>query len=86
MAERKIRMHAKAYEYGDCTVIVKAGTTSAMDGLIRTEFRAQVHPVGGEVVEFPVRAFYPWDAANRAHDIYTKSREYTKRLQEGAAQ
>lgn len=53
------------YEFGRATVFIHQGP-AILDGLIRTKFQAQIHPVGGPVMETEVQAFYPWDAANRA--------------------
>lgn len=63
------------YEFGRATVMVKPSAAGVMDGLIRCNFAAQVHPVGGQAVEFSVHAFYPWDAANMALKIYQQQFE-----------
>lgn len=65
----------KSYEYGDCTILVRCCSQGILDGLIRGSFTAQIHPVGGgDVITLDLQAFYPWDAANQAHDIYARRR------------
>lgn len=60
------------YEFGRATVIVKGKSFGAgADGLIRLPYHAEIHPADGSpVVSREVLAFYPWDAANKALEIY----------------
>lgn len=66
------------YEYGRATVMVKRPTTALIDGLVPMVFRVKVHPVSGPTMETDVRAFYAWDAANRALNLYQELREDAK--------
>lgn len=62
------------YEFGRATVIVKGksfGAAVVLDGIVPLYFRTEVHPADGSpVVSREVLAFYPWDAANKALEIY----------------
>lgn len=61
-----------AHEFGDATVMVKyLGGAVVLDGIVPLYFRTEVHPADGSpVVSREVLAFYPWDAANKALEIY----------------
>lgn len=65
-------MIGHAYEFGDATVMVKPlGSGVVLDGIVTLYFRTEVHPADGSpVVSREVLAFYPWDAANKALEIY----------------
>lgn len=65
-------MIGHAYEFGDATVMVKSlGGAVVLDGIVPLYFRTEVHPADGSpVVSREVLAFYPWDAANKALEIY----------------
>ena len=65
-------MIGHAYEFGDATVMVKPiGVAVVLDGIVPLYFRTEVHPADGSpVVSREVLAFYPWDAANKALEIY----------------
>ena len=61
-----------SYEFGDATVIVRVPNGAiARDGIVREIFQTEVHPADGSpVVSREVLAYYPWDAANKALEIY----------------
>lgn len=61
-----------AYELGPATVFVgTSGGDVVLDGIVPLYFRTEVHPADGSpVVSREVLAFYPWDAANKALEIY----------------
>lgn len=61
-----------AYELGPATVFVGTrGAAVVLDGIVPLYFRTEVHPADGSpVVSREVLAFYPWDAANKALEIY----------------
>lgn len=65
-------MIGHAYEFGDAPVMVKPlGSGVVLDGIVPLYFRTEVHPADGSpVVSREVLAFYPWDAANKAIEIY----------------
>ena len=59
-------------EYEDATVIVKPPLWGILDGIIPADFYVEVHPAdGGAVVKFlKLRAFYGWQAADKAINLY----------------
>ena len=64
------------YEYGRATVFVRRGSTlQIVDGMIPCTFKVQVHPVGYPIIEADIKAFYAWDAANRAARLCDNLRE-----------
>ena len=65
----------RVYEKKDATVIVRPPLCGILDGLIRADFYAEVHPAdGGEVRKYPkLRAFFTWEAADIAVNKYRAS-------------
>ena len=65
----------RVYEFKDATVIVNLPLTAILDGIVRSRFSCEVHPAnGGEVKSSQdIRAFYSWQAANIALEIYRES-------------
>ena len=59
-------------EFGPASVLVRTpGSGYHQDGIVRQEFHTEVHPADGASVETrTVTAFYPWDAANKALEIW----------------
>ena len=62
------------YEFGCATVFTK-GALSA-DGIVRQKYHVSIHPVGGgAVIKTEISAFFAWDAANKALDIYNATQK-----------
>lgn len=81
MRHRNTGTSRKRYEYGDCTVFVRASSYGILDGLVRCNFSCEVHPADGRpVLQVGVRAFYSWHAANMALDIFHKKQHNERTL------
>ncbi len=65
----------RVYEFKDATVIVNLPLTAILDGIVRSRFSCEVHPAkGGEITTAQdIRAFYSWQAANIALEIYRQT-------------